>query len=148
MRVATVEINCRPERREPPDELLRLAASAGCLFALDTDAHAPEQLHWLTSGYARAARFGLGPERLVTTRPCDQLLARTAAACGRSRDRAAEKVDHRPLDLLADAGPARPSPGARARRAGAMMASLGAAAPRGGRHSSLCGLHRGQPSLG
>ncbi|MEU9044967.1 MULTISPECIES: PHP domain-containing protein [unclassified Kitasatospora] len=70
-----VEINCRPERRDPPDELLRLAAETGCLFAVDTDAHAPEQLHWFTSGYARAARLGLGPERLVTTWPRERLLA-------------------------------------------------------------------------
>ncbi|MER6301696.1 PHP domain-containing protein [Kitasatospora sp. NPDC001539] len=77
-----VEINCRPERRDPPDELLALAVGAGCLFAVDTDAHAPEQLHWLTSGYARAARFGLGAERLVTTWPRDRLLAWTDARRG------------------------------------------------------------------
>ncbi|MQS16864.1 PHP domain-containing protein [Streptomyces kaniharaensis] len=70
-----VEINCRPERRDPPDDLLGLAAEAGCLFAVDTDAHAPGQLQWHTSGYARAARFGLGPERVVTTWPRDRLLA-------------------------------------------------------------------------
>ncbi|MGA5820288.1 PHP domain-containing protein [Kitasatospora sp. NPDC094028] len=70
-----VEINCRPERRDPPDELLRVAVEAGCLFAVDTDAHAPEQLHWFTSGYARAARFGLDPDRLVTTWPRERLLA-------------------------------------------------------------------------
>ncbi|MFJ8622202.1 PHP domain-containing protein [Kitasatospora sp. NPDC093550] len=72
-----VEINCRPERRDPPDPLLRLAAEAGCLFAVDTDAHAPEQLHWFRSGYARAARLGLTPDRLVTTWPRDRLLAWT-----------------------------------------------------------------------
>ncbi|MFD5461911.1 PHP domain-containing protein [Kitasatospora sp. NPDC127059] len=70
-----VEINCRPERRDPPDELLRLAAEAGCLFAVDTDAHAPQQLHWYTSGYARAARLGLGPDRLITTWSRERLLA-------------------------------------------------------------------------
>ncbi|WP_354638040.1 PHP domain-containing protein [Kitasatospora camelliae] len=73
-----VEINCRPERRDPPDDLLRLAAEAGCLFAVDTDAHAPDQLDWQLSGYARAARFGLGPDRLVTTWPVDRLLGWTA----------------------------------------------------------------------
>lgn len=77
-----VEINCRPERRDPPDDLLRLAVDAGCLFAVDTDAHAPEQLHWLTSGYARAARFGLGAERLVTTWPRERLLAWANPAAG------------------------------------------------------------------
>jgi putative hydrolase len=30
-----VEINCRPERQDPPDRLLRLAAAAGCLFAIE-----------------------------------------------------------------------------------------------------------------
>ncbi|MGK4585195.1 PHP domain-containing protein [Kitasatospora sp. HPMI-4] len=73
-----VEINCRPERRDPPDDLLRLAADAGCLFAVDTDAHAPEQLHWQASGYARAARAGLGSDRLVTTWPVGRLLKWTA----------------------------------------------------------------------
>ncbi|WP_316529362.1 PHP domain-containing protein [Kitasatospora brasiliensis] len=77
-----VEINCRPERRDPPDDLLRLAARAGCLFAVDTDAHAPDQLHWFGSGYARAARLGLGPERLITTWPRERLLAWTGRAGG------------------------------------------------------------------
>ncbi|MEU9082718.1 PHP domain-containing protein [Streptomyces sp. NPDC048357] len=69
-----VEINCRPERRDPPDDLLVQAAGAGCLFAVDTDAHAPEQLHWQSTGYARAARIGLGADRLITTWPLDRLL--------------------------------------------------------------------------
>ncbi|MFF7300531.1 PHP domain-containing protein [Streptomyces sp. NPDC008265] len=70
-----VEINCRPERRDPPDDLLAPAAAAGCLFAVNTDAHAPEQLRWHTTGYARAARIGLGADRLITTWPLEQLLA-------------------------------------------------------------------------
>ncbi|WP_030196543.1 PHP domain-containing protein [Streptomyces sp. NRRL S-87] len=70
-----VEINCRPERRDPPDDLLAQAAAAGCLFAVDTDAHAPDQLHWQSSGYARAARIGLGADRLITTWSLEQLLA-------------------------------------------------------------------------
>ena len=41
-----VEINYRPERLDPPRRLLRLAVEAGCLFAIDTDAHAPGQLDW------------------------------------------------------------------------------------------------------
>ncbi|MFI9743315.1 PHP domain-containing protein [Streptomyces sp. NPDC052494] len=69
-----VEINCRPERRDPPDELLALAAAAGCRFAVDTDAHAPEQLHWQSTGYARAARIGLGADRLITTWSLERLL--------------------------------------------------------------------------
>lgn len=68
-----VEINCRPERRDPPDDLLMQAAAAGCLFAVDTDAHAPEQLRWQPSGYARAARIGLDADRLVTSWPLERL---------------------------------------------------------------------------
>jgi putative hydrolase len=63
-----VEINCRPERRDPPGRLLGLAAEAGCLFAIDTDAHAPGQLDWLDSGCARAERHGIGPDRVINTR--------------------------------------------------------------------------------
>ncbi|MEV5972318.1 PHP domain-containing protein [Streptomyces sp. NPDC051921] len=75
-----VEINCRPERRDPPDDLLVQAAAAGCRFAVDTDAHAPEQLHWQSTGYARAARVGLGADRLITTWSLARLLG-----AGRSR---------------------------------------------------------------
>ncbi|MFG2819589.1 PHP domain-containing protein [Kitasatospora sp. NPDC048365] len=75
-----VEINCRPERRDPPDDLLLQAAEAGCLFAVDTDAHAPDQLSWQSSGYARAARAGLGPDRLITTWPTEALLGWTRGA--------------------------------------------------------------------
>jgi putative hydrolase len=63
-----VEINCRPERQDPPDRLLGLAAEAGCVFAIDTDAHAPGQLDWLDSGCARAEAFGIGPDRVINTR--------------------------------------------------------------------------------
>jgi putative hydrolase len=70
-----VEINCRPERQDPPDLLLALAASAGCLFAIDTDAHAPGQLGWLDSGCERAERFGISPERVINTREARTLLS-------------------------------------------------------------------------
>jgi len=64
-----VEINCRPERQDPPDDLLRQAAEAGCLFAIDTDAHAPGQLDWLDNGCERAERAGITPDRVLNTRP-------------------------------------------------------------------------------
>ncbi len=71
-----VEINCRPERQDPPDRLLLLAAQAGCLFAIDTDAHAPGQLDWLGSGCARARQFGIQPDRVINTRSADDLVSR------------------------------------------------------------------------
>jgi putative hydrolase len=72
-----VEINCRPERQDPPDRLLRLAAEAGCLFAIDTDAHAPGQLDWLDSGCQRAESLGIRPDRVINTRTAAELTAGT-----------------------------------------------------------------------
>ncbi len=75
-----VELNARPEREDPPDELIAVALEAGCLFAIDSDAHAPGQLGLLDEGAARAERAGVPPERIVTTWPLDRLRAWTARA--------------------------------------------------------------------
>jgi putative hydrolase len=69
-----VEINSRPERRDPPGPLIDLALKAGCLFSIDTDAHAPGQLALLDFGAARAEAHGVPAERIVTTWPLDRLL--------------------------------------------------------------------------
>ena len=73
-----VEVNCRPERQDPPDRLLRVAADMGCLFAIDTDAHAPGQLDWLGSGCARAEAAGIDPGRVINTRSAGAVTARQA----------------------------------------------------------------------
>jgi putative hydrolase len=70
-----VEINCRPERQDPPDELLRLAADMGCVFAIDTDAHAPGQLDWIGSGCVRAEGMGIEPGRVINTRAAGKVSA-------------------------------------------------------------------------
>ncbi|HEX7132527.1 MAG TPA: PHP domain-containing protein [Iamia sp.] len=70
-----VEINCRPERRDPPDELLALAVAMGCRVSIDTDAHAPAQLEWQPYGCDKAVRHGLGPDDVVNTWSVDDLLA-------------------------------------------------------------------------
>ena len=72
-----VEVNCRPERLDPPLRLLSQAVAAGCVFSVDTDAHAPGQLEWQPNGCVRAARCGVPIERIVNTRPADELLAWT-----------------------------------------------------------------------
>ena len=69
-----VEINARPERRDPPTELLRLAIEMGCLFSIDSDAHAPGQLDFQAYGCARAQDLGLDPDRIVNTWPLERLL--------------------------------------------------------------------------
>jgi putative hydrolase len=70
-----VEINARPERRDPPTELLQLAIDLGCLFSVDSDAHAPGQLDFQVYGCARAQELDLDPDRIVNTWPADRLLA-------------------------------------------------------------------------
>jgi putative hydrolase len=70
-----VEINSRPERRDPPRRLLDLALQMGCIFSIDTDAHAPGQLDFLGYGAQRALSAGVPVERIVNTWPADQLLA-------------------------------------------------------------------------
>ncbi len=75
-----VEINSRPERQDPPDELVRVALDAGCLFAIDSDAHAPGQLGFLDHGAERAEHLGVPAERIVTTWPVGNLLEWTRRA--------------------------------------------------------------------
>jgi putative hydrolase len=69
-----VEINCRPERLDPPEELLARAIELGCLFAINSDAHATGQLEWQPFGCDKAAAAGVPIERVINTWPADQLL--------------------------------------------------------------------------
>jgi putative hydrolase len=69
-----VEINSRPERRDPPTALLELARDTGCLFSIDSDAHAPGQLDFLVLGCERAEAAGIEPDRIVNTWPVERLL--------------------------------------------------------------------------
>jgi putative hydrolase len=68
-----LEINSRPERLDPPRRLLTRAVEIGCEFAIDTDAHAPGQLDWQGNGCERAVECGVPVERIVNTRPADEL---------------------------------------------------------------------------
>ncbi|MEW1962071.1 PHP domain-containing protein [Microbacterium sp. NPDC077644] len=70
-----VEINSRPERQDPPDDLIAIALDAGCLFSIDSDAHAPGQLSLLDHGAERAENAGVPAERIVTTWGLDRLMA-------------------------------------------------------------------------
>ena len=70
-----VEINSRPERRDPPHELLRLAVEHGCCFSIDTDAHAPGQLDWLELGCQQAVEAAVPVDRIVNGWDRDRFLA-------------------------------------------------------------------------
>jgi putative hydrolase len=69
-----VEINSRPERQDPPDALIAMALEAGCLFSIDSDAHAPGQLGLIDLGAERAEANGVPAERIVTTWSREKLL--------------------------------------------------------------------------
>ena len=73
-----VEIDSRPERRDPPTRLLNLARDIGCVFSIDTDAHAPGQLDFLGYGAQRALDAGVPIDRIVNTWPAER-----AAGVGR-----------------------------------------------------------------
>jgi putative hydrolase len=77
-----VEINSRPERLDPPDDLLDLALSLDCVVTVDTDAHAPGQLEWQRFGCEKAASVGVPPERIMNARPMEEFLAWTASHSG------------------------------------------------------------------
>ena len=62
-----VEINCRPERLDPPRELIDLAIDYDCWFSIDSDAHATGQLEFQPYGCNRAAEREVPIERIVNT---------------------------------------------------------------------------------
>jgi putative hydrolase len=72
-----LEVNCRPERLDPPRDILRLAVDAGVKIAISTDAHATDQLEWQPYGTDRAAECGATAEHVVNTWSADDLLAWT-----------------------------------------------------------------------
>jgi putative hydrolase len=74
-----VEINSRPERLDPPVELVQIAIAEGCKFTIDTDAHAPGQLEWQRNGCEIAAEAGVPHDRVVNSWSIDALLEWTAS---------------------------------------------------------------------
>jgi len=75
-----VEINCRPERLDPPRPLLQMAIDYGCYFSIDSDAHATGQLEWQPHGCNRAAECEVPLERVINTWGVDDLLRWVQAA--------------------------------------------------------------------
>src|SRR2546430_62727 len=69
-----VEINSRPERLDPPNDLLALAVRMGCRFPINTDAHAPGQLEWQAYGADKAVETGVTIDRVVNSWSADALL--------------------------------------------------------------------------
>ena len=72
-----VEINCRPERQDPPPELLDLALDAGCYITISTDSHSPGHLEFLNYGCDKAMSHGISTDRILNTRTAEDLVAWT-----------------------------------------------------------------------
>lgn len=69
-----VELNCRPERLDPPQALLARAIAHGCFFSIDSDAHATGQLEWQPHGCDRAAVGAVPLDRVINTWEVSELL--------------------------------------------------------------------------
>jgi putative hydrolase len=69
-----IEIDGDPARQDVDYHLARAADTAGCLFALDTDAHAVSQWRYAEIALAHARLAGVDPGRVVNTWPLDRLL--------------------------------------------------------------------------
>jgi len=74
-----IEINSRPERLDPPRRILRMMVEENIKTSIDSDAHAPGQLHWQPYGCDRAVEENVDPDVVVNTKPVDDLLAWTAS---------------------------------------------------------------------
>ena len=69
-----IEIDGDPARQDLDYDLARAADAAGCLFALDTDAHAVGQWRYADIAIAHARLAGIDADRVVNTGPLYRLL--------------------------------------------------------------------------
>jgi putative hydrolase len=74
-----IEINCLPDRLDPPKRLLRLAVESGCRVSIDSDAHYLGQLAWLRVGCERGFLCGVTPDIVVNALPADEVQTWTAS---------------------------------------------------------------------
>jgi putative hydrolase len=70
-----VELDGDPARQDLDHTLASDALRAGCVFALDSDAHAPRQLIYAETALAHARLAGIPSDRAINTWPLDRLLA-------------------------------------------------------------------------
>jgi histidinol phosphatase-like PHP family hydrolase len=69
-----IEIDGDPSRQDVDFELAQRALRAGCLFALDSDAHSVEELRYTDIALAHARLAGIPKERIINCWELDQLL--------------------------------------------------------------------------
>jgi histidinol phosphatase-like PHP family hydrolase len=69
-----IEIDGDPSRQDVDYTLVPRAVRAGCLIALDSDAHSTAELDYALIAIAHARLAGVPPERVINTWPLDRLL--------------------------------------------------------------------------
>lgn len=70
-----IEIDGDPARQDLDFELVQRAVRAGCLIALDSDAHSPAELVYADVAIAHARLAGVPKARVINTWPLNRLLA-------------------------------------------------------------------------
>lgn len=78
-----IEIDGDPSRQDLDFELAQRAVAAGCLFALDSDAHSVDELRYADIAIAHARLAGVPRDRVINCWPLDRLLAWLEAARSR-----------------------------------------------------------------
>ena len=74
-RGVAIEIDGDPARQDLDYTMAARAVDAGCLVALDSDAHSPTQLAYAETAIAHARLAAIPAERIVNCWPLDRLLA-------------------------------------------------------------------------
>jgi histidinol phosphatase-like PHP family hydrolase len=69
-----IEIDGDPARQDLDFTMAARALDAGCLFALDSDAHSTAQLAYADTALAHARLAGIPPDRIVNCWPVNRLL--------------------------------------------------------------------------
>jgi putative hydrolase len=69
-----VEIDGDPSRQDVDYDLAKRAIDAGCLFALDSDAHSTRELQYAETSIAHARLAGIPKERIINCWPVETLL--------------------------------------------------------------------------
>lgn len=68
-----MEVSADPERLDLRDEHIRVARGCGCVFAINTDAHAPDWLGRMRLGVFTAQRGWVGKEEVINAWPLAKL---------------------------------------------------------------------------
>ena len=74
-RSVAIEIDGDPARQDLDHTMAERALAAGCLFALDSDAHTTTQLSYADTALAHARLAAIPADRIINCWPLERLLA-------------------------------------------------------------------------